>query len=638
MKDLLLTILAIPLATTILLGVGALTGVSEKRQIRTLKVGALLSLLLVLVLSGLFGLRGWHPIQTQKFLVFKNGENEFYFSLFLDSVSLPFLLVTVFFENIVVFFSKRYMHREAGLRRFFLVISFLILGMHLAVLSSNLDLLFSGWEIVGISSYLLIAYYWEREKPVRNAERVYWIYRICDLGLLLGAFFAHRVWNEAVLFAEIGHALHIEKALSSISFFDQWFLGALILIAALGKSAQFPFLTWLPRALEGPTPSSAIFYGALSIHLGVYLLIRMEPVWHLIPGFAWVLGAIGIFSGILASSFGRLQATIKGQIAYASSAQVGMMFFEMALGFKTFALIHFTANALYRCYQLLAAPSIVAEQLQLQSSLGGVIYRSQIFIPRRFSESFYLFSLNEGYIDTVFQKLGLFISSLLSPIRLFLFSFRARTRFFVLLAWTGFLFLGFAGSYFLVLASLVCAYLAFEERKNPLLTLIYAFASQVFAILVAWVLSRNTTQELAICLATFGLGFVFACLSIYHVFRGLKSYDLNRYHGFFQTHPRSAALFFLSVMTMVGFPLSFTFLAEDIVFHDLVPHSQLCASLICITYVLTGGTMIRTFGAVFLGPQKKTDVVKDLDFPVWEAFCFLCLFFILQWLPSILGR
>src|SRR6185437_15411499 len=128
--------------------------------------------------------------------------------------------------------------------------------MCLLTLAGNLDLMFAAWEMVGLSSFLLIAFYRERQSAVRNALKTYSVYRIADIGMLLAA------------------------CLEGSGERSGYLIGLLLLVAAIGKSAQFPFSFWVARAMEGPTPSSALFYGALSVHAGAYLLLRTYPLWN----------------------------------------------------------------------------------------------------------------------------------------------------------------------------------------------------------------------------------------------------------------------------------------------------------------------------------------------------------------------
>ena len=137
------------------------------------------------------------------------------------------------------------------------------------------------------------------------------------------------------------------------------FIVIMIVLAAMIKSAQLPFTSWLPRAMEGPTSSSAIFYGSLSVHIGVFLLLRTWPFWQDMLWVKIVIIAIGALTGIIATLIARVQPTVKTQIAYSSAAQIGIIFIEVAFGFHILALVHFAGNAFLRTYQLLVSPSVL---------------------------------------------------------------------------------------------------------------------------------------------------------------------------------------------------------------------------------------------------------------------------------------
>jgi len=133
-----------------------------------------------------------------------------------------------------------------------------------------------GWEILGISSFLLIAFYRDRYLPVKNAVKVFSIYRIGDVGLILAMWLMHHLWHENITFMKLSNFELVHEHLQRHSWIGV-LISLLILISAAAKSAQLPFSSWLPRAMEGPTPSSAIFYGSLAVHLGVFLLLRPFP-------------------------------------------------------------------------------------------------------------------------------------------------------------------------------------------------------------------------------------------------------------------------------------------------------------------------------------------------------------------------
>jgi len=187
------------------------------------------------------------------------------FQFILDLLSLSYVILTLVLCATIGAFSTRYLHRERGYHRFFVLFAVFLLGMVIAALSDTVETLFAGWEMVGLSSVLLIAFFQERPSPPRNGLRVWVVYRVCDAALMLAAIMMHEI-NGAGDFDHIvgKHAWPEHDPLLVGPHFA--LLGVLFVIAAAGKSALVPFSGWLPRAMEGPTPSSAVFYGALSVH------------------------------------------------------------------------------------------------------------------------------------------------------------------------------------------------------------------------------------------------------------------------------------------------------------------------------------------------------------------------------------
>src|SRR6185295_3594444 len=192
-------------------------------------------------------------------------------------------------------FSSTYLHRESGFLRFFLLLHLFAFGSLLAFAAGSFDLLAAGWEMVGITSVLLIAFFQSRTAPVENALRVFAVYRACDIGLLVGVFAMHQ-WAGTASFDGGFPMLNGSHAL---------IVCLLVLLAASGKAAQVPFSGWLPRAMEGPTPSSAIFYGAISIHAGAYLLLRVQPMIGQSKLAAALVIAIGVMTAIHGTIVGR---------------------------------------------------------------------------------------------------------------------------------------------------------------------------------------------------------------------------------------------------------------------------------------------------------------------------------------------
>src|SRR5690606_17662559 len=171
-------------------------------------------------------------------------------------------------------FANIYLLREPGRQRFFLLYALFLLGMIVSSLAGTIETLFFGWELVGLSSALLVAFFQDRPAPARNGLWVWTVYRVADAAFLVAAMTMHHLTGGGDFDKLIG-ADNWPEGQAALTPNQALFIGSLLLIAAAGKSGLIPFTGWLPRAMEGPTPSSAIFYGALSVHLGAFLLLRV---------------------------------------------------------------------------------------------------------------------------------------------------------------------------------------------------------------------------------------------------------------------------------------------------------------------------------------------------------------------------
>jgi len=318
--------------------------------------------------------------------------------LLADRLSLPFLGMTVVLAGLIGQFSATYLHRERGFLRFFLLLHLFAFGSLLAFAAGSFDLLVAGWEMVGITSVLLIAFFHQRTAPVENGLRVFAVYRACDIGLLVGVFALHN-WSGTATFA--GGLPLLTGSRTSL-------LCLLLLLAAAGKAAQVPFSGWLPRAMEGPTPSSAIFYGAISIHAGAYLLLRAQPMLAQTRLASAMVIAIGVITAIHGTMSGRASADAKTSLAYASLTQVGVVFVEIGLGWKTIAIAHILGHATVRTLQFLRAPSMLHDYHKMHSAIGGELSPTGKHLEELFSDRvqlwLYRWSLDRGHLDTILDR------------------------------------------------------------------------------------------------------------------------------------------------------------------------------------------------------------------------------------------
>src|SRR5574343_442803 len=246
-------------------------------------------------------------------------------SFMLDPLSLTLATLTALIGWLVVRFSANYLHREAGFHRFFISLSFFLAGIQLVLLAGNGLLAFVGWEMCGVSSFLLMVYVWLRPAATGNALFAFVTNRAGDAGFLLGLGLA-AAWRVGFEWTALANA-------TQLSVVNDRLLVIGFVIAALAKSAQLPFSAWLSRALEGPTPSSAIFYGAVMVHAGVYLLLRLEPVLQQAPDVMAGLLLAGLATALYAWLCGMVQTDVKSALVFATVSHVGLMVMACGLGF-----------------------------------------------------------------------------------------------------------------------------------------------------------------------------------------------------------------------------------------------------------------------------------------------------------------
>jgi NADH:ubiquinone oxidoreductase subunit 5 (subunit L)/multisubunit Na+/H+ antiporter MnhA subunit len=312
---------------------------------------AWLAALLLLVLDALAFAEGL-PGSVAAGEWFASGGVRVGLSFILDGRSLPFATLIALVGAIALRFSRNYLHREAGFHRFLAAMLLFLCGMLLIALAGNTVLCFVGWEFAGIASWLLIGYSLERPEATGNALQAFVTNRIGDAGLVLGiALMA--LWLGTVEWSGL-------DAWAQGSGFDRITARLILLgflVAAVAKSAQLPFAAWISRALEGPTPSSAIFYGALLVHAGVYLVLRLEPVLRQTPDVMVYLAVAGAGTALYGWLAGLVQADVKSSLMFATTTQVGLMFLACGLGWFDLAAWHMWLHIAWRARQFLLAPS-----------------------------------------------------------------------------------------------------------------------------------------------------------------------------------------------------------------------------------------------------------------------------------------
>jgi NADH-quinone oxidoreductase subunit L len=324
--------------------------------------------------------------------------------LVFDRLSVPFVILSFLLCGTIGAFASRYLHREPGFKRFFVLYAVFLVGMIVTGVAGTIETLFTGWELVGLSSALLVAFYQDRPAPPRNGLRVWAVYRVSDAALLLAAVVMHHLTGEGE-FAQLFGVGPWPDGQAAVSPGQALIVGSLLLIAAAGKSALIPFSGWLPRAMEGPTPSSAVFYGALSVHLGAFLLLRAGP---LLAASFWLSAAVvalGLTTALFAYLAGSVQTDIKSTLSFAALSQVGLIFAEIGLGWYYLALVHLLGHACLRTLQFIRAPSLLHDYHLLENALGSHLHRAEGPRHRRKRQRFrawlYRFALERGHLDAV---------------------------------------------------------------------------------------------------------------------------------------------------------------------------------------------------------------------------------------------
>jgi NADH-quinone oxidoreductase subunit L len=347
------------------------------------------------------------PVEIGDWISLESEQFHFHLKFVFDRLSVPFAILSFVLCGTVGAFAKVYLHREPGYERFFLFYALFLLGMIVSALAGTIETLFLGWELVGLSSALLIAYFQNRPIPVRNGLHVWVVYRIADAAFLVAALTLHHMTGAGDFAGLMGSGVWPDSV-ANIDARSAMIVGLLMLIAAAGKSGMVPFSGWLPRAMEGPTPSSAIFYGALSVHLGAYLLLRVSPLLDVSLPLRIAVILVGLVSAIFGAFTARVQTDVKSALAYASLTQLGIIVVEIGLGFQYLALIHIIGHALLRTLQLLRAPSLLQDYQALENAIGDQLPGAQpklsSLVYKTAPVTGYRFWYERGYLDSALLR------------------------------------------------------------------------------------------------------------------------------------------------------------------------------------------------------------------------------------------
>jgi NAD(P)H-quinone oxidoreductase subunit 5 len=407
-------VVAAPALPLVLLGVPTLLG----RKLQELTITRTLQAATATGLVAAVGVLAYMLIGGSRHVVIEPAEwvvipGEYHFSLkfVFDRLSVPFTILTFVLGGTIGAFGRSYMHRERGFNRFFLLYALFVLGMVMTALAGTIETLFAGWELVGLSSALLVAFFQERPAPARNGLRVWVVYRVADAAFLLAAVVMHNMRGEGDFDKLLG-AGPWPLGRASVTEGAALIVGLLLLVAAAGKSGLVPFSGWLPRAMEGPTPSSAVFYGALSVHLGAYLLMRVSPLLACSEWLCAIVIALGLLTAVFAYLAAGVQTDIKSALSFASLSQVGLIVAEVGavnlIGnpeLLYLPLIHLLGHACLRTLQFVRAPTLLQDYRTLENAIGNRLPRRGGLLDRLATVPvrswLYRLALERGYLDAL---------------------------------------------------------------------------------------------------------------------------------------------------------------------------------------------------------------------------------------------
>jgi len=286
------------------------------------------------------------------------GDFKVAFNLGVDALTAVVLIVVTTVGMLVHVYSIGYMAHDPGRWRFFAYLNLFMFSMLLLVLADNFLLLFAAWELVGLSSYLLIGFWYNRRSAALAAKKAFIVNRVGDFGFALGIA---AIWTTVgtLNFTEVFELLPEALHMGHIEAWHMNGIALLLFMGAMGKSAQFPLHVWLPDAMEGPTPVSALIHAATMVNAGVYFVARANPIFAEAPQAMVIVAAVGIFTAILAASIAFTQRDIKRVLAYSTLSQLGYMFAALGVGAFTAAIFHLVTHGFFKGLLFLGSGSVI---------------------------------------------------------------------------------------------------------------------------------------------------------------------------------------------------------------------------------------------------------------------------------------
>lgn len=497
------------------------------------------------------------------FVVHFLSHHEYGFAL--SFYSLVFAGLIIFTLVVVGKFSKNYLKGEVGEGRFWGLFIFFAAGMLISCFGKNLKTFYIGWEMVGLASFFLIGFYQTNSRSVENSLIALSNYKICDLFFIL--------------------AILLEESQSHTAS------GLCLILATLAKSAQLPFSSWLYRSLEGPTPSSTLFYGGLSLHLGAFVLLQFSSLWDHSEGLRILVGVIGLSSAVFGFLVGSTRSDLKTSFAFASISQVGLIYGEMALGFYDLAMWHIIGHNLLRTWNYLRGMSFFDEFFKEEYQKAGSRFAQKFYslLP----QSLFFHSFNGFYLDrfsVLLRKWGLFLFTVLGLVELTI-SFDGRLEF---------VFLGLA------LVTSVALFL--KERLHPIYFFLGILASQAFLLMSVHGFLGDELEHLYLLISLVSLS-----LLIYSLWPAISiwsrckkdDYKTKQFLGL-ATHLKfKHILFLLAAILVTGSPGTFQFFIQEGILDELWSKSHLVLMITMVCMTLNTVHTFKIGQASFLGEHNR---------------------------------
>lgn len=296
------------------------------------------------------------PVVVSLFEFIHSGKTMIPFAFQVDSLSSLFLLIITGIGFLIHLYSTAYMHEDEGMVKYFAFLNLFVFSMLLLVLGANYLIMFIGWEGVGLCSYLLIGFWFKNRDYTNAAKKAFIMNRIGDLGFLVGMLLI-LVNYSTLSYTQFFDQLHTNAGTHGGDLYN-W-IAICLFIGATGKSAQIPLYTWLPDAMAGPTPVSALIHAATMVTAGIYMIARSHALYTLAPATLQVVAIVGLATALFAATIAMKQYDIKKVLAYSTVSQLGFMFLALGVGAYTTAVFHVMTHAFFKALLFLGSGSVI---------------------------------------------------------------------------------------------------------------------------------------------------------------------------------------------------------------------------------------------------------------------------------------